>query len=69
MGELAFITGEKTSAELIFSEESRYIEWEAATLRKLLVKYTELAKAFDALLSIDIARKLKVSNRDPEPAF
>ena len=62
VGELAFLTGDPASAEVVFSEDSKYLHWTAEDLNRLLTKRPSLNKAFEALLTLDVAEKLKKPN-------
>ena len=64
LGEVHFMTGERTTADVVFSEDGSYLRWDAADLRDLLDKNQSLGKAFDSMLTIDVARKLRRNNAD-----
>lgn len=58
IGEIAYMTGSTSSADVIFAVPSRYIEWDVAELRQLLDKKSELRSAFESLLAVNVAHKL-----------
>ena len=58
IGEIAYTTGSLSSADVVISVPSRYIEWDVAELRQLLSKKSELKSAFESLLAVNVAHKL-----------
>ncbi len=68
VGEVGFVLNRPTTTTSVAPEGVRYIEWDAHDLRTLEVKYPNLSNALNALLTRDLANKLKTSYR-PEDAM
>lgn len=68
VGEVAFVLNRKTTTTSVAPQGVRYVEWEADALRKLGIKYPALGNALGALLTRDLAQKLKSSYR-PDDAL
>jgi len=62
LGEVHFMTGDRTTAGVAFAEDGSYLRWDINELRSLLNKNPSLGKAFDSMLTMDVARKLRRSN-------
>ncbi len=58
LGELHYVTGAATAADVRFSTEARYIQWEVARLKALLLKKPALNAGFESLLALTMANKL-----------
>lgn len=69
LGEVHFMTGEQTAAQVVFAEDGSYLRWEGCALRALLDKNESLAKAFDSMLTMDVARKLRREETAPLASF
>ncbi len=69
LGEVHFMTGERTTAQVVFAEQARYLSWDASELRALLDKNDSMGKAFDSMLTLDIARKLRRDGTSPLAGF
>ncbi len=63
LGELNFLTGSPTMADVVFTSPGRYIYWEADKLQNFLDKRHSLKVAFESLLAVQVAHKL--ANRSP----
>ena len=61
LGEIAFITEGRASADVHLSQGSRYIAWPAANLRVRMQSDAALDTGLRALTSYDMARKLALS--------
>ncbi len=62
IGELAFVTGEATTAKVIATSKVRYYSWPTANLHNEVDLGTELGTSIQATLGIDIAAKLRERN-------
>ncbi len=58
MGEMSYITGEKTSASVVVDNDMEYVYWETGTLEPFLDKNKDLRTAFNAIIGVDLAGKL-----------
>ncbi len=58
MGEMSYITGEKTSASVVVDNDMEYVYWETNTLEPFLAKHPDLRTAFNAIIGVDLAGKL-----------
>ncbi len=58
IGEIAYMTGSPSSADVLCNVPSRYVEWDVAALRALLAKRSTLKTAFESLLAVSVAHKL-----------
>jgi len=58
VGEMSYITGEKTSATVRADSELEYLEWTTKSLEPLLVKHPDLRIALNAIIGVDLAGKL-----------
>ena len=61
VGEVAYVLNRKTTTTSVAPEGVRYVEWDADKLRALGKKYPNLGNALNALLTRDLAKKLKTS--------
>jgi len=68
LGEVAYVLNRKITTTSVAPEGVRYVEWDAERLRGLSVKYPALGNALNALLTRDLAKKLKESYR-PDDAM
>lgn len=68
LGEVAYVLNRKITTTSVAPEGVRYVEWDADKLRALSVKYPALGNALNALLTRDLAKKLKESYR-PDDAM
>lgn len=59
LGEVHFMTGDRTIAQVVFAEDATYLRWRASELRALLEKNESMGRAFDSMLTMDMARKLR----------
>lgn len=62
LGEVHYMTGERTTADVLFAEDGSYLRWDVDELRRMLEKNPALSKAFDSMLTMDVARKLRRNN-------
>ncbi len=58
IGEIGFMTNAAATADVLFDEESMYIEWDVAELRALLRRKHSLGRGFESLLAVNVANKL-----------
>ncbi len=58
IGEVAFLLAQPASATVTVAPQSRYVVWESATLRRLLLRAPSLRIAFNAALNRDMAAKV-----------
>jgi hypothetical protein len=63
IGEMSFLTGEKTSASVSVSDNAILIYWEVAALQAMLEKDNILKHEFYSLLSTDVVFKIIKSNK------
>ena len=68
VGEVGYVLNRPTTTTSVAPQGVRYIEWDAAALRALGVKHPNLGNALNALLTRDLAKKLKTSYR-PDDAM
>jgi CRP-like cAMP-binding protein len=68
VGEVGYVLNRPTTTTSVAPEGVRYIEWDASALRALEIKYPNLGNALGALLTRDLAKKLKTSYR-PDDAM
>jgi Popeye protein conserved region len=61
VGEMSFLTGEKTSASVTTDTPARYVAWPAAELRKFLDDSAELRAAWQLVVGADLATKLRAA--------
>ena len=66
VGELSYILRQKTTADVTFVHETKYISWDRQALEAYLNKHAELRPIFRNLLSYDVAGKLAWPNKDPQ---
>jgi Popeye protein conserved region len=59
VGEMGFLTGAKTSAEVVVREPTRYLALPTETLRVLFRKHPELRAAMQAVIGSDLVAKLR----------
>ncbi|MBU1100753.1 MAG: popeye domain-containing protein [Bacteroidetes bacterium] len=59
MGEMSYITGQPTSANIIATEDTRYLSWTKESLNKFFVKNSTIKNVMQAILGYDMAEKLK----------
>ena len=55
---MAFLTGERSSADVIALGPVRYVTWSLAELRGILEADSQLEAAVHGILGVDLARKL-----------
>lgn len=58
VGEMSYITGDKTSATVIASSELEYVTWPTTSLEPFLRKHPDLRIALNAIIGVDLAGKL-----------
>lgn len=58
VGEMSLVTGEPTSAEVIAQGQIEYMVWEREVIQRLYDRQPELKDAIQAMLGMDMARKL-----------
>ncbi|KWV91138.1 Crp/Fnr family transcriptional regulator [Erythrobacter sp. YT30] len=68
VGEVGYVLNRPTTTTSVAPQGVRYIEWDASALRSLSDKYPNLGNALNAMLTRDLAKKLKTSYR-PEDAM
>lgn len=61
VGEMSFITGDQTCADVVASETLRYVSWSKDSLRCLLEQRPQLKVALQYAIGIDLVGKLKAS--------
>jgi Popeye protein conserved region len=61
VGEMSFITGDKTSADVVALETLRYVSWSKDSLRCLLKDRPQLKVALQYAIGVDLVGKLKAS--------
>ena len=61
IGELSMMTGNATSAEVVFATDSQYVSWPHEVVQEYLEKQPEFGRSFNTLMSLDVARKLRFS--------
>jgi hypothetical protein len=59
MGEMSFVSDEKTSADVTALEPTQYVSWSRADLSSMLKGNPELNAAFELILGADLAAKLR----------
>ncbi len=59
MGEMSFITGNLTSANVTSTSELKYIYWEKETLLKLMEKNKDIKGAIHAVFNMDLLSKIQ----------
>ena len=68
LGEVAYVLNRKITTTSVAPMGVRYVEWDADALRALSAKHPALGNALNALLTRDLAKKLKDSYR-PDDAM
>ena len=68
LGEVAYVLNRKITTTSVAPQGVRYVEWDAEQLRALSLKQPALGNALNALLTRDLAKKLKESYR-PDDAM
>ena len=68
LGEVAYVLNRKITTTSVAPQGVRYVEWDADQLRALSLKRPALGNALNALLTRDLAKKLKESYR-PDDAM
>jgi len=58
VGEMSYITGEKTSATVVADSDMEYVSWPTSTLEPFLTKNPDLRIALNAIIGVDLAGKL-----------
>lgn len=58
VGEMSYITGNKTSACVVACAPTRYLTWPKRALQPFLDKNTDLRSALTTIIGVDLARKL-----------
>ena len=61
VGELAFLTGKPATATVTAEPGARYLEWDAAALRRVVGKSPKLQVALQAQFNEDLVRKVSLS--------
>ena len=61
VGEMSYVTGEAASATVRLGGAGRYLIWKRADLERLFGKYPTIGAAFQSVVSVDLARKLRQS--------
>lgn len=61
VGEMGFLTGAKTSAEVVAREPVRYLALPVEALRALFQKHPELRAAMQAVIGSDLVAKLRAA--------
>ncbi|HZS40286.1 MAG TPA: cyclic nucleotide-binding domain-containing protein [Polyangia bacterium] len=59
VGEMSFLTGEKTSASVWTALRTRYVAWPADDLKRFLADNHELRSALQLVIGSDLATKLR----------
>ena len=59
MGEISYITGQPTSADLVTMEPIKYLAWSKNDLDKFFAKHSAIKNVMQAILGYDMAEKLK----------
>ncbi len=65
VGEVGYLTQQNASASSVANEGAELLEWSSADLRRASLKSTRFKMAFDATLSVDMARKVAYSIGPP----
>ncbi|BDI59461.1 cyclic nucleotide-binding domain-containing protein [Qipengyuania nanhaisediminis] len=68
LGEVAYVLNRRTTTTSVAPRGVRYVEWDADALRALSRRHPGLGNALNALLTRDLAKKLKESYR-PDDAL
>jgi hypothetical protein len=58
MGEMGFATGRPTSADVVTTEDTRFLSWQRSDLERLYRRQPELKDAMLTILGTDMAQKL-----------
>lgn len=58
VGEMSFISGQLTSADVLADEPVRYLEWSADTLERLYARDPQIKDALQGAIGMDMASKL-----------
>ena len=61
IGEMSFLTGEKTSASVWATGRARYVAWPSAELKRFLADNSELRAALQLVIGADLATKLRAA--------
>ncbi len=61
IGEMSFLTGEKTSASVWALGGARYVAWPSAELKRFLADNAELRAALQLVIGADLATKLRAA--------
>jgi CRP-like cAMP-binding protein len=61
VGEMSFITGDPTSADVVALKKLRYVSWSKDSLRGLLDERPQLKVALQDVIGTDLVGKLKAS--------
>jgi CRP-like cAMP-binding protein len=61
IGEMSFLTGEKTSASVWSRGPARYVAWPSAELKRFLADNAELRAALQLVIGADLATKLRAA--------
>ena len=64
MGEMSYITGRPTSAELITNEPIRYLSWLKSDLEKFFIKHPAIKSVMQVILGYDLADKLNYTKNN-----
>lgn len=61
VGEMSYLTGKQTSADVIASEPLRFLSWERRDLDLLYLKEPALKDIMQSIIGVDLAEKLRKS--------
>ena len=61
VGEIAFLTGEQPSANVVVTESTSYVSWPSKQLHEFLASNPELRASWQFLIGADLAAKLKAA--------
>ena len=59
MGEMSYITGNPTSADIVALEDTKYLSWSKSELEHFFQKHPSIKNVIQAILGVDMAEKLK----------
>lgn len=58
VGEMSFVTGEPTSADVVARSDAEFVVWEREAIQDLYHRHSDLKDAMQGILGMDMARKL-----------
>ncbi|MFC6583732.1 hypothetical protein [Sulfitobacter aestuariivivens] len=61
VGEVAYLTGQRASATTMLAPGSEFLEWSASDLALMSARSSRFKLALEAVLSLDLARKMSTS--------